>query len=339
MTAEPSEPNLAIIRLSSFGDIVLSEPVARAVKECIPGARLSFVTREEYAGVPALFGSVDRVIPFKRDAGIADSLAGDTAFDAVLDLQNNFRSRSLSRSLKAGMTVRYRRPVVRRLLLVKAPWLWRGELPHTIDLYAAALGRLGIEMSDRVPRVDPGQEARQEAAWRLGGRPLVAVVPGGSSEYKRWPESAFAALTDLIRADGVGAVIVGSDVDRQVVESVAGHCSPPVPPVEITADVNRLAAVFSLAGAAVTNDSGLMHLAAAAGSRVIALFGPTSAALGFALMGEGHSVLSLGVKCSPCSYHGNRPCRQKRRVCMEDLSPARVHSAVRGALEVEAADD
>ncbi len=334
MQDAPRQHNLAVIRLSSFGDIILTEPITRALKNHAPEARVYFITRAEFAQVPALFESVDEVIPCETDGSVdaATPLGREVTFESVLDLQNNLRSCRVGRRLKKRRLVRYSRPILRRFLLVKMPWLWRGDLEHTIDLYADALGSLGVELADRVPRIKVGEEAARRAMRQIGEdaseMPIVALCPGGSSEYKRWPETYFSDLASLLASSGLCPVLVGSEEDGTVLETVAAGSRSSCSQAVISGDVGEVAAVLSLAAVTVTNDSGLMHLAAAAGSRVVAIFGPTSPSLGFAPLGEGHVALNLGLRCSPCSYHGNRPCRLGRRMCMEDLTPAEVHGAV-----------
>jgi heptosyltransferase-2 len=326
--------NFAVIRLSSFGDIVLTEPVTRSIKARYPDARLYYITRAEFARLPALFEAVDEVMPYSKDGPNEEigKLASAIAFEGVIDLQNNLRSRRVSKSLRARRRARYRRQLLRRFVLVKMPWLWKGNLRHTVDLYGDALRRLGISLVDRWPSVEPGAKAEAEARALLekagthGGS--VAVCPGGSSEFKRWPEASFAELVVALAAYGERVVLVGSEMDRPQVEAVAALSAGANPAVVISDDPALLAAVLSLEVVTVSNDSGLMHLAAAVGSSVVALFGPTSPALGFAPQGGRHELLSLGLDCSPCSYHGNRPCRLKRRVCMEEITPAEVKRVV-----------
>ncbi len=330
--------DLAVVRLSSFGDIILSEPVTRALKARYPGARIHFIARADLAGLPALFEAVDEVAGYRKGGRNPEisKLGEAVTFEAVLDLQNNMRSRRVTAGLRKRRLVRYRRPVLKRFLLVRMPRLWRGDLRHTVDLYADALARLDVPLNDRVPRVRAGPEALGRAekllGRRAGGGRLVAVCPGGSSEYKRWPETSYASLIDSLAASGLETLVLGSEQDRRQVEVVAARARRAAPAAVVSRDVAELAALLSMAAVTVTNDSGLMHLAAAAGSTVVAIFGPTSPALGFAPLGEGHVLSGLGLACSPCSYHGNRPCRLKRRVCMEDLTPAEILSGVQRAL-------
>jgi ADP-heptose:LPS heptosyltransferase len=346
MPAQAEDRDLAVIRLSSFGDIVLTEPTVRAVKKKFPRSRLHYITRSRYSEIPALFESVDSVVACEK-AGSDDALgelAATARFRAVLDLQNNLRSRRVTRQLNADRVVRYRRPLVKRFLLVKMPWLWKGRLRHTVDLYADAARKLGVETVDRVPRirVDRDSVLEAERIWSGGrrgpGGVRVAVCPGGSSEYKRWPEESFARLVAGLAAEGLEVMVIGSEDDRDVVKTVAaGRGGADAHPTAVTGNIPVLAGLLSLAAVTAANDSGLMHLAAAVGSKVVAIFGPTSPSLGFAPLGEGHRVVSLGLACSPCSYHGNRRCRLGRRVCMEELTPAEVGSAVRESLAEVAA--
>jgi len=326
--------DFAVIRLSSFGDIILTEPVTRAIKERHPEARVYFIARSEFAGVPVMFEAVDEVMPYSKAGhnNEIERLGKVVDFEAVLDLQNNLRSRRISGRLKKKRLVRYRRPVVRRFLTVKMPWLYKGNLRHTVDLYGDALARLDIPLQGRQPRIEPGGEARAKAQARFGPVPVqgrfVALCPGGSSEFKRWPESSFAELAVLLHKSGERVMVAGSEEDRRQVEVVAALAAEAGPMAVVSGDPAELAALLSRMVVTVTNDSGLMHLAAAVGSMVVAVFGPTSPSLGFGPLGPRHRVISLGLGCSPCSYHGNRPCRMKRRVCMEDLTPEEVRREV-----------
>jgi len=97
-------------------------------------------------------------------------------------------------------------------------------------------------------------------------------------------------------------------------------------------DVSLIAGLLSICPVTVTNDSGLMHLAAAVGSKVAAIFGSTSPALGFAPTARGRRVISLDLDCSPCAYHGNVPCRLGTRECFEGIEAAMVADTVEGML-------
>jgi len=324
-----SSPRYLVARLSSFGDVVLAEPVVRRLKAADPRCDVTFATYEEYAAIPAMFAGVDRVMPLEHGAGSRGPAAADgRTWDIAVDLQNNLRSRRLLARLKPRRVLRYRRQYARRLLRVYAPRLWRGTLKHTVEIYLEALKPLGIE-TGRVPPavvVPPGELGA--AIARLGTGNLLGVCPGGSSPHKMWGRQRFAALVDLLAAGGSRVVVVGGECDRAEVEAVAGAARAGAPLTFIGDGAGAVAAALALCEVVVSNDSGLMHLAGAVGAKVVGIFGPTSPDLGFAPLAPG-AVVSRDAPCSPCSYHGNRPCRLSRAFCLEDIEPGEVYAVVR----------
>ena len=322
------EARFLILRLSSFGDIVLAEPVARRLKETYPACHLSFGTFDEYGGIPSLFPCVDSVVGYSRDLmAIEPNDSQEVRFDAVIDLQSNLKSRRIIRGLRARRVLRYRRQHIRRFLAVYLPQVWKGKLKHTSELYFDAIRRLGAGPSDSFPRLRVPGEIVEDSAARFGGGPFIGICPGASSRFKMWGVDRFRELIKLLRDQGHGMLVIGSNQDRAMVEStmtgITGGAS-----AYVGSDIARLAGLLSLCQLTVGNDSGLLHLAAAVGSRVISMFGPTSPILGFAPLAPGNVAVTRGLACSPCSYHGNRPCRYERMLCMEDIEPSEVASIV-----------
>jgi heptosyltransferase-2 len=323
-----------LIRLSSFGDIVLAEPVARALKERYAGSRVAFACAREYAGLPELFSSVDAVLTYSKEAS-QTALAGarsDGVFDIVVDLQGNRHSRCIAGALRAGRTLRYRRPRLGRFFTVYAPWIWKGPQPPTIETYFRTLRPLGISYSGEVPRIAPDTALLEQTRAQAGDGPFVGICPGSSSKHKSWGTSRFAELIRIL-GNKHTLMVVGSEHDRSAVDAVLAEASEYDVGVCVDQDIGRISAILSLCEVTVSNDSGLMHLAGAVGSRPVAIFGPTSPLLGFAPAAEGSVVLTMGLRCSPCSYHGNKQCRLDRRYCMEGITPEHVASVVDRMME------
>ena len=321
--------NALVLRLSSFGDVVLTEPISRALKEHYPACRICFLTRQQYAGIPALFSSVDRVIPYTKSLTGPDiRRLGGVDYDLIVDLQNNLRSRRITRDLKAGAIVRHKRQRFLRFLAVHTPWIWKGQLRTATATYADTLEPLGIRPASLVPAIEAPKHDGAAPAESLGDGPVVAICPGGSSEHKRWSESKFAAVAQELSRAGCTVVLVGSEADRPVIQTIEATLSSIDVGVHIGDDVGPTAVILSRCTVTVSNDSGLMHLAAALGSSVVAIFGPTSPLLGFAPASARSVVISRNLPCSPCSYHGNRPCKYKTRQCLDAIIPKEVVSAV-----------
>jgi heptosyltransferase-2 len=249
-------------------------------------------------------------------------------FDVVIDLQGNMRSRRITRNVKIGTLVRHRRQRFRRFLTVYAPWIWKGGLKGTVESYADTLKPLGLVPSDLVPVIRPPEERVKEASRSFGAGPFVGICPGGSSSHKRWSEEQFVDLISDLRDSGQFILVLGSEADRPVVEDVVGRADGADAAVYVGNDVGMIAALLSLCAVTVTNDSGLMHLAGAVGSQLVSIFGPTSPLLGFAPVAQGAVIVTRGLTCSPCSYHGNRPCKYGTRQCLEEIDPHEVAGIV-----------
>src|SRR5205814_9687585 len=172
--------------------------------------------------------------------------------------------------------------------------------------------------------------ALREAGWN-GDSPLVALAPGAAyGGAKRWPSKRFAGLARALAGDGVQPVLIGTAADRAAAADVergfAGEGRSLLSLVGRT-DVPALAGVLAICRALITNDSGAMHLAAAAGTRVTAVFGPTDQRATRPL-GDAHQVVTFPVWCRPCML---RECPLDHG-CMRRLDAAAVAAAARRTL-------
>lgn len=332
------------MRFSSLGDVILATSVIDAVRRQWPRSRITFVVKEEYA--PVLDGNplVDQVVPLGplgRGLGalvkLGRGLSGQ-GVDLALDLQGGLRGRALTAATGASRNSRIKSRRLARMLMVARPSRWRRKLPHVVERYLNCLQpwARGPVLSDG-PRVWVGDVERSKARASLdslGSARLVALAPGAKWRSKRWPERYYAGLADVLSADGYGVLVLGSAEERPLLERIAEPAADSGSVVPLTGGLREIAALLSLCDAAVCNDSGLMHLAAAVATPAVGLFGPTAPHFGFAPYGEGHSALWLGLECSPCSLHGDKPCRiAERAPCFERMEPAHVLGVLRPMLQ------
>lgn len=194
-------------------------------------------------------------------------------------------------------------------------------LPAAADLPVPPEPRLEIDMANR-----------DTLAERLGAgrRPVVALMPGAAyGPAKCWPIENFGQLAAGLAADGILVVVLGSAGEQAVGEQIRETGGADVlnwcgkTRLEDTVDV------LSLAQVAVTNDSGLMHVAAAAGAHVAAIYGSTSVAFTPPLT-ESKTIFDLNLDCSPCF---KRECPLGHLKCLRDIRPDRVLDGVRSALD------
>jgi lipopolysaccharide heptosyltransferase I len=159
------------------------------------------------------------------------------------------------------------------------------------------------------------------------GTSWVAMNVSARWPTKRWPAASFAEVADRLQQEGCGAVVmIGGPAERADVAAVSGMMKTPAIDLAGATTVGLLPALLSRASLLIANDSGPMHVAAAVGTPVVALFGPTSAAR-TGPYGVGHEVLTGKVPCSPCfsrTCHNTLPLE-----CMRLVSPEQVLAAAR----------
>jgi len=319
---------IAVLRLSSLGDIVLTQPVVVALARAFPQANLTYWIKEEFADLVRFDPAIAHVRVLERDASRLEDLVSMSAeledADLIVDLHGNLRTRIL--------TFRQQAPVLRapsyrmaRSFQVHARWARRPPPPTVLARYALALAPLGLSPEDP-PRMSAGEAAESWAAgwwaaWAPGAAP-IAMIPGAAHATKRWPEAHWQALHERLRAAGHPLLYLGLDADRARVPALAEAVARDPACRWASEPLARVAALLSRCACAVAGDTGLMHLAAARGVRVVAMFGSTAPELGFAPpAGEGHAVLCRHEPCQPCTLHGRAACPRGHFRCMMELRP------------------
>lgn len=194
-----------------------------------------------------------------------------------------------------------------------------GALPRLVDRFAAL-----ADTTPAPPRLRVDAANRGALLARLGlrrDRPVVALCPG--AEYgsaKRWPPERFGMLARLCADAGAAVWVLGGPRDRGAAEVIARHA--PVTDVVGKTSLTDAIDLLSAANAAVANDSGLMHVAAALNLPVVALFGATSPRFTPPLAAAA-AVVERSLPCRPC---GRRECPLGHHECLRGIAPARVFS-------------
>ncbi|MGE0041624.1 MAG: lipopolysaccharide heptosyltransferase II [Vicinamibacterales bacterium] len=284
---------LLVVAPNWLGDAVMALPAVADLRRAHPGARVTVAARGAVAPLFAMVDGVGDVVTLASRGGLA-GLTGWTAdaarlaaggFDAALLLPNAFRAAWVAR--RAGIPERWGLATdMRARLLTRAVPKPRGRM-HQAAYYQALVRGLGVETGEAFAPIAVPAASRQAAAALAGARglspgaPYVAMAPGAAyGRAKQWPPARFAELAvRLARDHGVAAVLVGSRGDapacREVVDRAGAAGRASVVDLAAATDVPTLAGVLAGARAVVANDSGAMHLAAAVGAPVAAIFGAT----------------------------------------------------------------
>lgn len=338
-TALPKLARILVIRLSSLGDVLLTTPVLRLLREHRPTAQIDFLTRAPYHDLLCANPCVDRLLVFDPRHGLRQTLRTlrQTRYDVIIDLHRTLRSRLLSRGLVARRKLTYTKHTWRRALLVHLGWNTLRAMTPVPELYAAPLRRLGITVP--LPPLEMHLTAASRDAMRLYLRqafpdrstaPLLAIAPGARWPTKRWPVERFAAVAqELAQEQRAAVVLLGGTEDAALARALRQRLRVPVLDSTGRLPLQHTAALLQQCRLLLSNDSGLMHLAAALQVPVVAIFGPTVQEFGFYPFQARARVLSAALPCRPCSTKGSIRCPRGHHRCMRQVTVAEVAAAAR----------
>ncbi|NIW24961.1 MAG: lipopolysaccharide heptosyltransferase II [Gammaproteobacteria bacterium] len=336
-------PKYLIVGPSWVGDMVMAQSLYRLLLQREPQATIHVVAP------PWSLPILERMDQVAR--GIELPVAhGETAFAKRYAIGKSLRSEGythaiiLPRSLKSALVPFFARVPVRTGF--RGEWRYglindmrpfdRERLDQTVKRFVE-LGRAADEVDDRptfeFPRLRVDAKAQAQTLQRLGisgSEDVVALLPG--AEYgpaKQWPLPSYADLARRLARVGIAVWVLGSEKERDLGQSIAdlaGHGA-----VRNLCGETRLGEVVDVLGAvrvAVTNDSGLLHVAAAVGVNVVAIYGSSSPKMTPPLTNKKH-IFHLDLECSPCF---ERECPLEHLRCLRDIGVDEVCSTVITAL-------
>ena len=338
---------VCLVKPSALGDVTNAFPTLSALRSLWPKAEFVWVINEALRGLVDGHPEIDRVLPFDR-AGRGAGPAGFVRFldalrrerfDLAIDLQGLLRA-----SLMTAATLA---PV--RVGLADAreggSWFYSHRVvppgsideAHAVDRMLAVASAFGADVSTPSGRVAVGSEDRvwAEDALSTVPKPRLGLNLGARWETKRWPPAHFAEVAR--RASdwkGAGLFAVGAPEDRPFVDELIGRLAGrPLVDLCGRTSLPRLAALAECSDVILSNDTGPLHLAAAAGARVVGVYTCTSPRLN-GPYGPRAAAVETGVWCK-ASYVVRCP---RNMECMAELSPDRVWPAVLAQLDAAVAD-
>lgn len=328
-------PNILAVRFSSLGDLVLTTPLFRAIRQAHPSARITLLTRAEYLPVFAHNPRLTRVIGWDGQSAlgtIARELRA-TPWTHRLDLHGSLRSH-LVRRLVGGRWRGYPKRRLARAIQIRFKRDVYRDRRHVAERYFDAARGLGVSPDDQSPEVFLPMEATAVADHFLrergiADRTLIALVPGAAHATKRWPEHHWAGLIAALTAKGLAVVVLGGPAERELGDRLAALAPGRAASAAGQFDLAGTAALLKRARCAVAGDTGVMHLATAVKTPVVTLLGPTVGGFGFLPYHARATVLERDLDCRPCSKMGGPACPLGHHHCLEWITPEEVAEAVR----------
>jgi len=306
---------ILIIRLSSLGDIILTQPVCAILRNKYPQAEIHFVCKPEYASLPVRFGLDLKVLEYRKELAFHRQLS-QTRYDLAIDLQGKFSSFLLMAFCRAKSKITYQKQRALRQAIAKG----KSDLAinSTVDLYMSALNKLGITEPWSYPVLHP----EQPPASKETEQHKIACFPGATHYTKRWLPEYWTQLINSFPTSQF--TLYGSSGEKTLCDGITAGTNGNCQNLAGKLGFSELLSSLQNYDLVLSGDTGPMHLAAALGKPQIAIFGGTDVRLGFRPLNDQAVVLSAGLKCQPCSLHGLPGCPLGHFNCMRKLTPEQV---------------
>lgn len=307
------------IRLSSIGDIVLTSPLVRCLRQQMPGVEIHFVTKYKYRELLTANPHIDKVHLLDDHFGAMIALLKAERFDYIIDLHHNLRSLRIKWAL--GVPARsFRKLNLRKWLLVS---LKMDLLPdqHIVERYFGTLKEFGIGSDGRgldffIPAGGEYDRSRLPERYRNG---YVAVIISGTYTTKQLPADKVAEICDQIRYP---VILVGGNCETPMSREIDRRVGDHVHNLAGKTTISESASLVREARLVLTNDTGMMHIAAAFGKKILSFWGNTVPQFGMYpyLPHPVSKIMEVeGLKCRPCSKLGHHHCPRGHFRCMKEM--------------------
>ena len=309
-----------IIRFSSIGDIVLTTPVVRNLKQQVEGAEVHYLTKKQYADILETNPYIDKV--HVLDESFSDLLPKLKAehFHYIIDLHKNLRTLRVKRALRTASfsfdKINWGKWLMVNLKVNKLPHL------HIVDRYLETV-KVFIEKNDLkgldyfIPQKDEVDLISLPENFQ---NEYIAFAIGTQHATKKLPDEKIISICKKINKP---IVLLGDKNDAKVAEKAVKAVGSKIYNACGKYNLNQSASLVKQAKLLITHDTGLMHIAAAFKKKIISIWGNTIPEFGMYpyLSGEGSEIIEVkGLKCRPCTKIGFSKCPKKHFKCINDIN-------------------
>lgn len=310
---------ILVVRFSSIGDVVLTTPIVRALKLQIPNAEVHFITKKAFKEVLEHNPHMDKLYTIETSISEVLPELKNERYDYIIDLHRN--ARTLALKIKLGCkSYSFPKENIGKWLLVNFK---RNILPeiHVVDRYFKAFEKLGV-VNDLLPAefyIHASDEVQTENAFDLNPKSYIAIAVGAQFATKRMPMNK---LKEIIQKLDTAIILVGGPTDvafaNEIVQSfpnknIISACGK--------YNLSQSASIVKQSKVLLTNDTGLMHIAACFAVPIVSVWGNTVPEFGmypyYPKNKELYSIHEvLGLSCRPCSKIGFQKCPKGHFKCM-----------------------
>ena len=319
MPAKKENPTFLIVRFSSIGDIVLTTPVVRCLKQQMPNCKIHFVTKTQYSSILHDNPYIDKVIEYSGDWNMFIGGLKTSKYDYIIDLHHNARTLRLKNAM-AIKSFSFNKLNVQKWLLTALKINMMPSI-HIVDRYLATLSEFDIVNDGKgldyfIPELDEVKQSDIPSSHLFG---YIGLVIGAAHNTKKLP---LEKLKELCSKLNYPIILLGGKEDRKIGEELTEIDSTKIYNSCGKFSINESADLVRKAKLIITHDTGLMHIAAAFKKPIISIWGNTVSSFGMTPYYGNTSVPNFrfeveNLRCRPCSKIGYNTCPKKHFKCMK----------------------
>ena len=308
---------LLIVRFSSIGDIVLTTPVIRCLKQQLDQVEIHYLTKQKFRTILSENPYIDQLHTIEKSTNEITSKLKSLDFDYIIDLHNNIRTRSLSWKLGVK-TYRFPKLNIQKWLYVRFKINLLPNI-HIVDRYFDAVKSLSIK-NDFLPcdfYIKEKDQVNINQNFKINAYSYVAFAVGAQFATKRLPNHK---IREICKKISLPIILLGGPEDAQNgkeiqlgLSHVTNACG--------TFTLSQSASIVEQAKTVITHDTGLMHIASAFEKHIVSIWGNTTPAIGMYPYMPRKKDFSIhevnNLSCRPCSKIGFKTCPKKHFKCME----------------------
>lgn len=309
---------ILIIRFSSIGDIVLTTPVIRCLRQTFPEADIHYLTKKNFLPVLTHNPYLNTIHTIEKDIDeVIDDLK-EMQFDMIIDLHNNLRTLRLKQALRGIKAVSFNKLNIEKWLLTN---LKINTLPnrHIVDRYMATVSALGVKYDGKGLDyfISADDKVKQDDIPTAHSQGFIAIVIGAAHNTKKLP---IEKLAELCKKIDHPVILLGGQEDFFNGEKIAKNDIVKIYNACGKFKLNESADLIRRSKFVISHDTGLMHIAAAFKKYVISVWGNTVPSFGMTPFETAYDVIEVNkLYCRPCSKIGYDECPKKHFKCMNNI--------------------
>jgi len=346
---------ILIIRFSSLGDVLLTTPIVRSIRNNYPSAEIHFLTKKQFAPILENNPNINQIIKYdsqtERFKNIIKKIAKNR-YDLIIDLHSKLNSFLIKLFSGNCKKITYNKRHFYRWRLTHK-YLSKNLAPitSTVSLYFTALDKLGIELDcEKLDIFLPDNQDKIYSAFNIpnsafssrgarllkrsggqgstfGGR--ISISPGATHFTKQYPAKYYSQLIDImINKFNAQVILLGNEYEKSLTIQIVNNCKNKILDLSGKTGIMEMAVIIKNSDLFISGDCGPMHIAGALNKPQIAIFGSTHPKLGFTPINPNSVIIQKELSCRPCALHGRDNCPKGHFKCMMDIKPEEIFEKI-----------